>query len=399
MYWVPTELEFLESLYKNPSTRNLSRPKLYNLFLTEQARHLSGGDLHSSDFWPQRSLKLSHFWVKFREAWARVDRANASLQRRHMQVQVPVQAPRIQQVPVQAPQTQQMPVQVIQEQQQGSILAPMQVHIQQASTLSLPLGNTRFRADTVRIPGRNTCFPHHIFLLPDQRILLPNGVIMARISTDPPHSIQRPDPQARRRVAALPLAPRRTPNPHLPLPGIRRVVGRELQGRAHLNATATARASAVQAPQYQQRQRSAAPKPSASLGTPAIAHRAAVQIPQPQQRKRSAAPSPSPELSTPGSREHPIILTCDEDSPPTPTLTTDKVSNSTSDSDSASSSDSRDQTPVFARAFQGLTVAVLEKENSSSATPVVRLANERRLLPDSPIVSAGPMALERILNW
>ncbi|TGO17003.1 hypothetical protein BPAE_0455g00020 [Botrytis paeoniae] len=317
--WTYPELEFLESLYKNPSTQKLPSAELQNLFMTEQVRHLSGGDLHSSEPWPPRSISLRHFWKKFRECCTRVDRAAASLQRRDMEMQVPLQAPQIQQVPVQVPQ----------RQQQGPVLAPMQAPVHRASRSPLPPGTIRLPANSIRIPGGSTCFPHHTFLLPDQRILLPNGLTIVRISTYTPHNIQRPDPRALQRAAALALArahlqaPRRHTNMHLPLPRIRQVVGRELQGTAHLNATAIARASAAQFPQY--RQRSAAPKPPAPLHTAAIPRRAAVQVPR--QRQRSAAPEPSPRLSAPGSREQPISLIDDEDSSPT----TDTVPVSDSD--------------------------------------------------------------------
>ncbi|TGO46602.1 hypothetical protein BCON_0316g00130 [Botryotinia convoluta] len=371
-FWTTPELEFLESLYKTQSTRNSTGAQLHNIFVTEQARHLSGGDLHSLEPWPLRSITIRHLRKKYRECCMRVDRVAAPRQRRDMEMQVPLQAPQIQQVPVQVPQ----------RQQQGPVLAPMQEPVPQAPRLSLPPGAIRLPAGTIRIPSGNTCFPHQTFLLPDQRILLPNGLILAKIPTDTPHNIQSPESQARRRAAALALArahlqaPRRNTNIHLPLPRIRQVVGRELQGREHLNATAIARASAAQFPQY--RQRSAAPKPSVPLRTAAIPRRVAVQASQ--QRQRSAAPEPSPRLSAPGSREQPINLIDDEDSSPT----ADKIPDS----------DSRDQTPLFARAFQALTV----EDESSSPTSVVRLANGRHPLPDSPIVPAGPMALGRILN-
>lgn len=135
-----------------------------------------------------------------------------------------------------------------------------------------------------------------------------------------------------------------------------------------------ARASAAQFPQY--RQRSAAPKASAPLRT-------AVKLPR--QRQRSAAPEPSPRLSAAGSRGKPIIL--DDDEEASPTISSVPVS----------AFDSRDHTPLFARAFQDLKVDVPGDENSSP-TPVVRLINGRHPLPSSPIVPAGPMALGRILN-
>ncbi|TGO36784.1 hypothetical protein BHYA_0115g00350 [Botrytis hyacinthi] len=438
--WTTAELEVLESLYKAPSTRYLTGTQLQRLFRTEQARHLPGGELHSSEPWLPRSISLIGFYTQYRKCCAKVDRAAAlppirdvpvrapqvqqvpvqvpqrqqrvllqapprlqqvllqtpprlqqvllqtpsglqqvPLEALHMPQQVPVEVPQIQQqAPVQAPQgLQQVPIQVPQSQQQGPVLAPMQAPVHQAPRLSLPPGTTRLPVGTVRIPGSTTRFAHHTFLLPDKRILLPNGLILTKIPTGTPHNIQRPNPQALQCAATLALArahlqaPLRHTNMHLPLPRIRQVVGRELQGRAHLNATAIARASAAQCLHY--RQRAAAPKLSAPLRT-------AAQVPR--QRQRSAAPEPSPRLSAPGSREKPILLDDDEDS----SLTISTVP--------VSASGSRDQTPLFARAFQTLTV----QDENFSPTSVIRLANGRHPLPSSPIVPAGPMALERILN-
>ncbi|KAF7884048.1 uncharacterized protein EAF01_011471 [Botrytis porri] len=393
--WTHPELEFLELLYKSPYTRHLSSTELHNIFMTEQARHLPGGDLHSSERWPRRSITVRHFWTRYRECCARVDRMAAPLQRldlelqARMQVRAPVQAPQgQQQVLSQAPpKLQQVPVQALPRPQQVPVLAPMQAPIYRAPRPPIPPGTIRLPAGTICIPGSTTRFPHHTFLPPDQRILLPNGLILARIPTETPHHSPNPESQALQRDAAFALtrahlqAPRRFANNHLPLPRIRQVLGRELQGRAHLNATAITRAAASQSLQY--RQRSAAPRPSVPfpLRTAAISHRAAVRAPR--QRQRSAAPEPSSRLSAPGSREQPINLVDDEDSSPT--------------ADKSPASDSRDQTPLFARAFQALTVDVPENENSSP-TSVVRLANGRNSLPSSPIVPTGPMALGRILN-
>ncbi|KAF7901396.1 hypothetical protein EAF00_003617 [Botryotinia globosa] len=383
--WTAAELEVLESLYKQPSTRYLTGTQIQRLFKTEQARHLPGGELHSSEPWLPRPMTLSSFYTQYRSCCEKVDKAatlppirdapvqapqvqqvpvqvpqkqqQVPLETPQMPQQVPVEVPQIQQqAPVQAPQRlQQVPIQVPQGQQQGPVLAPMQAPVHQTSRLSLPPGTTCLPAGTVRIPGSTNRFPHHTYLLPDKRILLPNGLILTKVSTSTRRNIQPPSPEALQRAAALALArahllaPPRHTNMHLPLPRIRQVVGRELQGRAHLNATAIARASAARSLQY---------------------------------RQRSAAPEPSPPLSAPGSRKQPILLGDDENSSPTAYNTP------------VSASDSREQTPLFARAFRTLMV---EDENSSP-TSVVRLANGRYPLPSSPIVPAGPMALGRILN-
>ncbi|TGO09567.1 hypothetical protein BTUL_0161g00200 [Botrytis tulipae] len=372
--WTAAELEVLESLYKAPSTRYLTGTEIQRLFNTEQARHLPGGELHSSEPWLPRSISLRGFRTQYRKCRENVDRAatlppmrDAPVQAPQVQ-QVPVQVPqrqqrvllqtppRLQQVPLETPQMpQQVPVEVPQIQQQGPVLAPMQAPAHQAPRVSLPPGTTCLPAGTVRIPGSTNRFAHHTYLLPDKRILLPNGLILTKVPTGTRHNIQAPSPEALQRAAAGALArahllaPLRHTNMHLPLPRIRQVVGRELQGRAHLNATAIARASAARSLQY---------------------------------RQRSAALEPSPPLSAPGSREQPILLDNNKDSSPT------------ADNTPVSASDPRDQTPLFARAFRTLTV---EDENSSP-TSVVRLANGRHPLPSSPIAPAGPMALERILN-
>ncbi|KAF7936579.1 uncharacterized protein EAE97_007945 [Botrytis byssoidea] len=385
--WTAAELEVLESLYKKPSTRYLTGTQIHRLFKTEQARHLPGGELHSSEPWLPRPMTLMSFYRQYHNCCAKVDRTaalppirDAPVQAPQVQ-QVPVQVPerqqrvllqappRLQQVPlgtpqmpqqlpvevsqiqqqapVQAPQgLQQVPIQVPQSHQQGPVLAPMQTPVHQTPRLSLPPGTTCLPAGAVRIPGSTNRFAHHTYLLPDKRILLPNGLILTKVSTGTRRNIQPPSPEALQRAAALALArahllaPLRHTNMHLPLPRIRQVVGRELQGRAHLNATAIARASAARSLQYRQR-------------------------------------SPAP-----GSREQPILLDDDEDSA------------STADNSSVSASASRDQTPLFARAFRTLTV---EDENSSP-TSVVRLSNGRHPLPSSLIAPAGPMTLERILN-
>ncbi|TGO46806.1 hypothetical protein BOTNAR_0563g00020 [Botryotinia narcissicola] len=305
--WTAAELEVLESLYKKPSTRYLTGTQIHRLFRTEQARHLPGGELHSSEPWLPRSITLIGFHTQYRKCCAKVDRAAAlppirdapvqapqvqqvpvqvpqkqqrvllqapprlpqvPLETLQMPQRVPVEVPQIQQqAPVQAPQgLQQVPIQVPQSQQQGPILAPMQAPVHQTPRLSLPPGTTCLPAGTVRIPGSTNRFAHHTYLLPDKRILLPNGLILTKVSTGTRRNIQPPSPEALQRAAALALArahllaPLRHTNMHLPLPRIRQVVGRELQGRAHLNATAIARASAARSLRY--RQRSPDPEPS-----------------------------------------------------------------------------------------------------------------------------------------
>ncbi|KAF7929104.1 hypothetical protein EAE99_004848 [Botrytis elliptica] len=461
--WIRPEREFLETLYQAQSSQKLTNHTLYQMYLTKQARHLPGGDLHLSEPWPQRPVSLPIFLSKYRKCYRRVhEKAEAAAIRQarileiqaQIQEQVPVQAPQGQeQVPVQSPQGQeQVPVQAPQGKEQVSIQAPQgqeqvsiqapqgqeqvsiqapqgqeQVSIQapqgqeqvsvqapprpqqvplqapmpgpvqqvplqapmpgpihQAPRLSLPPGAIRIPGNSIRIPGSNTRFPHHTYLLPDHRILLPNGLIITRSPSGTLPSTQSPESQALQRAAALSLArahllpPRRHPNMQLPLPRIRQVLGRELQGRAHLNATTTARASATHFPQY--RQRSAAPGPSVPMRTAAISHRAAVHVSR--QRQRSPASEPSLRLSARGSREQPINLIDDEDSSPTAEKMPD------------SKSGSRDQTPLFARAFRTLTVG----DEKSSPNSVVRLANGIHTIPSSPVVSAGPMDLGRILN-
>ncbi|KAF7880013.1 uncharacterized protein EAF02_007650 [Botrytis sinoallii] len=393
--WIRQELEFLKTLYQAQSSQRLTGRTLYQMYLTKQARHLPGGDLHPSEPWPPRPISYKIFLSKYRQCYRRVhEMAEAAAIRQariseiqaQIQGQTPVQAPKGQeQVPVQAPQGQeQVPVQAPPRPQQVPVQAPMPRPVHQAPRPSLPPGAIRIPGNSIRIPGSNTRFPHHTYLLPGHRILLPNGLIMTRSPSATLPSMQSPESQALQRAAALFLArahlqpPRRHTNLQLLLPRIRQVLGRELQGRAHLNATAIARASAAHFPQY--RQRSAAPGPSVPLRTAAISHRAAVQVSR--QRQRSAAPEPSSRLSARGSREQPISLIDDEDS------------SSTAEKMPDSKSGSRDQTPLFARAFRALTVG----DEKSSPTSVVRLANGRHPLPSSHIVSAGPMALGRILN-
>ncbi|KAF7926908.1 uncharacterized protein EAE98_006292 [Botrytis deweyae] len=395
--WIRPEREFLETLYEAQSSQKLTNHTLYQMYLTKQARHLPGGDLHLSEPWPQRPVSLPIFLSKYRKCYRRVhEKAEAAAIRQarileiqaQIQEQVPVQATQGQeQVPVQSPQGQeQVPVQAPPRPQQVPLQAPMPGPIHQAPRLSLPPGAIRIPGNSIRIPGSNTRFPHHTYLLPDHRILLPNGLIITRSPSGTLPSTQSPESQALQRAAALSLArahllpPRRPTNMQLPLPRIRQVLGRELQGRAHLNATAIARASASAAHFPQYRQRSAAPGPSVPMRTEAISHRAAVHVSR--QRQRSPAPEPSLRLSARGSREQPISLIDDEDSSPTAEKMPD------------SKSGSRDQTPLFARAFRTLTVG----DEKSSPTSVVRLANGIHPIPSSPVVSAGPMDLGRILN-
>ncbi|TEY65451.1 hypothetical protein BOTCAL_0140g00160 [Botryotinia calthae] len=350
--WTVPEVEFLKSIYEARSSRKIEGATLLNIFLTEQARHLPGGDLHSSECWPYRSIQRGTLQKKYRECCNGVDEmttADARRMMRHIRVQAqmqeqlqqqvqeqrealaerfewqaPVQVPQIQQqVLVQDPQTQQLPVNQ----------APVnQAPIDQASRPSLPPGTILLPAGNIRVSGGSIRIPPHSLLLPDKLILLPNGRILVKTPKAlPPHTIQQPENGGQLRATAHFQAPRRNPNLRLPLPGIRQVVGRELQGRAHLNATKTSRATTAQV----------------------IRH-----------RQRSTASEPSSRLSLGTTCSQPIVLDDDEDSSPTAA--------------EIPVSDSRDETPLFAREFRNLAVDVSDKEDSS---------------PASPIVSVDPMAL------
>ncbi|KAK6610311.1 hypothetical protein H4I95_03370 [Botrytis cinerea] len=318
--WSVPEVEFLKSIHKSRSSREIKDSTLLSIFLTEQARHRPGGDLHSSECWPHRLIQRGPLKLKYRECCNGADEMTAANARRmkrqsriqtpmqeqlqqqvreqrEVPVQVPLQAPQTQQVlfqvPLQAPQTQQVPFQV-----------PMQGPVNQASRPSFPPGTILLRAGNIRVSGGSIRIPPNCLLLPDKQILLPNGRILIKTpQASPPHSTPQPENRSQPRAAALTLAPahfqtlRRSPVLRLALPRIRQVT-----------ALYSYRALASAHP----------------LGR---------------------------------TRRQPIIIADDEDSSPAGA--------------EIPVSDSRNDTPAFAREFRNLAVDGSEKEDSSPASPVV----------------------------
>ncbi|KAM0313168.1 hypothetical protein ACHAO8_005665 [Botrytis cinerea] len=355
--WSVPEVEFLKSISKSRSSGEIKGSTLLSIFLTEQARHRPGGDLHSSECWPHRLIQRGPLKLKYRECCNGADEmtaANARRMKRQSRIQTPMQEQLQQQVreqreasvqvPLQAPQTQQVPFQVplqAPQTQQVPFQVPMQGPVNQASRPSFPPGTILLRAGNIRVSGGSIRIPPNCLLLPDKQILLPNGRILVKTpQASPPHSTPQPENRSQPRAGALTLAPahfqtlRRSPALRLALPRIRQVVGRELQGRAHLNATTIARGQVT------------------------------------RHRQRSTATELSPQLTPLGrTRRQPIIIADDEDSSPAGA--------------EIPVSDSRNDTPAFAREFRNLAVDGSEKEDSS---------------PASPVVSVDLMALVSILN-